>query len=223
MAVAATGFFDGVHVGHRKVIEALVKEAHARHDESLVITFWPHPRVVLQKDARDFRLLTSLDEKVAFLKGLGVDRVEVVPFTREFSRMTAAEYLKDVVSDRFGASAVVLGYDNRIGSDQLTPESAASLARSMGLDAIVAPALDDCATGGGTLKGVRLAGTGTLRLTGVSGRLPICLAMPIVSAGWWCRANSLAAPLASLLPTCSCTILSRYFRAEVHISPKWRP
>lgn len=142
MAVAATGFFDGVHVGHRKVIEALVREAHARHDESLVITFWPHPRVVLQKDARDFRLLTSLDEKVAFLKGLGVDRVEVVPFTREFSRMTAAEYLKDVVSDRFGASAVVLGYDNRIGSDQLTPESAASLARSMGLDAIVAPALD---------------------------------------------------------------------------------
>lgn len=142
MAVAATGFFDGVHAGHHKVIEALVSEAHARHDESLVITFWPHPRVVLQKDARDFRLLTSLEEKVALLKKLGVDRVEVVPFTREFSAMTATEYLKEVVSDKFGASAVVLGYDNRIGSDQLTPESAARLARSLGLDAIVTPAVD---------------------------------------------------------------------------------
>lgn len=141
MAVAATGFFDGVHLGHRKVIGTLVNEAHKRGDESLVITFWPHPRTVLQNGARDFRLLTSLEEKKAMLKALGVDRVEVVPFTREFSRMTCREYLSGIVSGRFGAGAVLLGYDNRLGSDQLNPEQAASEARGLGIEAIVTPAL----------------------------------------------------------------------------------
>lgn len=141
MAVAATGFFDGVHLGHRKVIGTLVNEARKRGDESLVITFWPHPRTVLQNGARDFRLLTSLEEKKAMLKALGVDRVEVMPFTREFSRMTCREYLSDIVSGRFGAGAVLLGYDNRLGSDQLNPEQAASEARGLGIEAIVTPAL----------------------------------------------------------------------------------
>lgn len=141
MAVAATGFFDGVHLGHRKVIETLVSEAHRRGDESLVITFWPHPRTVLQNGARDFRLLTSLEEKKVMLKDMGVDRVEVIPFTREFSRMTCREYLDEIVSRRFGAGTVLLGYDNRLGSDQLTPEQAASEARSLGLEPVAITAL----------------------------------------------------------------------------------
>ncbi len=86
--VIATGFFDGVHIGHRFVIERLVSEARERGDQSMVVTFWPHPRNVLQDDARNLRLLTSLEEKKALLKGLGVDHVEVLPFTKEFSRLT---------------------------------------------------------------------------------------------------------------------------------------
>lgn len=135
--VVATGFFDGVHLGHRSVIQTLVDEASRRSDESLVITFWPHPRTVLQNGARALRLLTSLEEKTALLKGLGVDRIEVIPFSREFSRMTAEEYLRDIVAGKFGGKAVVFGYDNRIGSDQLTPVRAAEVARNAGLDTVM--------------------------------------------------------------------------------------
>ena len=75
MAVVATGFFDGVHLGHRLVISRLVQAARERGTEAVVVTFWPHPRTVLQNGARELRLLTSLAEKKALLEGLGVDRV----------------------------------------------------------------------------------------------------------------------------------------------------
>lgn len=136
MAVIATGFFDGVHIGHRLVIEALVQAARERGEESIVLTFWPHPRTVLQNDAIQLRLLNSLVEKKAILTGLGVDRVEVIPFTREFSSMTAHEYFKSVVIQGFCGTAVLLGYDNRIGSDTASPEQATIKARELGLDVI---------------------------------------------------------------------------------------
>ena len=81
MAVVATGFFDGVHLGHRLVIRQLVDVARAGGDESVVVTFWPHPRTVLQDGARSLRLLNSLDEKKALLKGLG-ERVRGVTSSR---------------------------------------------------------------------------------------------------------------------------------------------
>ena len=116
MAVVSTGFFDGVHLGHRLVLRTLVGEARRRGEESIVITFWPHPRNVLQNEARSLRLLTSLEEKKALMTALEVDRVEVLPFTKEFASMRAEEYLS-LLRERFGASLVVMGYDNRIGSD----------------------------------------------------------------------------------------------------------
>lgn len=119
VAVVTTGFFDGVHLGHRHVLETLVSSARERGEEALVVTFWPHPRAVLQQDARDFRLLTSLEEKKALLLGCGVHRVEVIPFTRAFAAMTAAEYL-DLLREKYGATLVIMGYDNRIGSDHKT-------------------------------------------------------------------------------------------------------
>ncbi|MBO4447619.1 MAG: riboflavin biosynthesis protein RibF [Bacteroidales bacterium] len=140
MAIAvATGFFDGVHRGHRQVIRTLVQTAHGRGDESLVLTFWPHPRVLLQKDAASLRLLTSQAEKVAMLKSLGVDRVEVLEFTREFAALDTRSYLSSVVRDGFGADTIVLGYDNSIGSDMLPPEQSAAIARSLGMDVLVVP------------------------------------------------------------------------------------
>jgi riboflavin kinase/FMN adenylyltransferase len=121
VAVVTTGFFDGVHLGHRHVIETVVSSARERGEEAIVVTFWPHPRTVLQQDARDFRLLTSLEEKKELLLAAGVDRVEVLPFTREFAAMKADEYLQ-MLRERFGASLIVMGYDNRIGSDRKTAE-----------------------------------------------------------------------------------------------------
>ena len=119
VAVVTTGFFDGVHLGHRHVLETVVSAARERGEEAIVVTFWPHPRTVLQQDARDFRLLSSLEEKKELLLSAGIHRVEVLPFTRQFAAMKADEYLA-LLRDRFGASLVVMGYDNRIGSDRKT-------------------------------------------------------------------------------------------------------
>ena len=134
--IATTGFFDGVHCGHRLVIERLVSEAHARGDESLVVTFWPHPRAVLQDGARELRLLTSLEEKKALLTALGVDRIEVLGFTRQFASLTAERYLREVLRDRFGVTTLLMGYDNRIGSDRLTASSLGTLVHHLGMDII---------------------------------------------------------------------------------------
>ena len=139
--IATTGFFDGVHTGHRLVIERLVSLAHARGDESLIVTFWPHPRAVLQDGARELRLLTSLEEKKALLTALGVDRIEVLDFTRAFASLTAEQYLRDVLRDRFGVTTLLMGYDNRLGSDRLTASSLTPLAQSIGIELIELPAL----------------------------------------------------------------------------------
>lgn len=140
--VVATGFFDGVHIGHRHVIKQLIAASKAREDESVVITFWPHPRTILQNGARELRLLSSLDEKKAILKQLGVDRVEVLPFTRAFSQLTAEDYLRDVVRDKIGGKAVLIGYDNRVGSDSKTPEEIAEIAHKLGLEVIRTERID---------------------------------------------------------------------------------
>ena len=133
--VVATGFFDGVHLGHRLVIEQLVAAAAVRGDESMVVTFWPHPRNVLQQEARSLRLLTSLSEKKAMLESLGVNRVEIMPFTKDFSTMTTREYLERLAAD-YGAKAVLIGYDNRMGRDADGADQVAQTALDLGLEVI---------------------------------------------------------------------------------------
>ena len=133
--VVTTGFFDGVHVGHRLVIQQLVEAAAVRGDESMVITFWPHPRNVLQKEARSLRLLTSLQEKKEMLLSLGVDHVEVLPFTKDFSSMTTEEYLR-LVMERYGARTLLLGYDNRMGCDAKGTDHVIRTAERLGLEAL---------------------------------------------------------------------------------------
>ena len=147
MAVVATGFFDGVHLGHRLVIDTLLRAAHERGEQSVVVTFWPHPRTVLQKDARELRLLNSLQEKRAILSALGVDRVEVVDFSREFRMLTAEQYLREWVIGRLGGTAIVLGYDNRMGSDGLQHDAIVPLAQSLGLKVIECDAVIPSGTG----------------------------------------------------------------------------
>ena len=133
--VVATGFFDGVHVGHRLVIDQLVRAAAERGDESMVITFWPHPRNVLQKEARSLRLLSTLAEKETIIRSLGVDRFEVLNFTKDFSAMTTEDYLRHIMKE-YGATAILLGYDNRMGSDAASPDQVARKAEELGLEVI---------------------------------------------------------------------------------------
>jgi riboflavin kinase/FMN adenylyltransferase len=139
--IATTGFFDGVHSGHRLVTERLVSLAHERGDESLVVTFWPHPRAVLQDGARELRLLTTLEEKKALLESLGVDRIEVLDFTRSFAALTAEQYLRDVLQRRFGVTTLLVGYDNRLGSDRLTARELRPIAASLGIELLELPPL----------------------------------------------------------------------------------
>ena len=134
--IATTGFFDGVHSGHRLVIERLVSLARERGDESLVVTFWPHPRAVLQDGARELRLLNSLEEKKELLRSLGVDRIEVLDFTRSFAALTAEQYLRDVLRSRFGVTTLLMGYDNRLGSDRLTASKLRPKAEALGIELI---------------------------------------------------------------------------------------
>ena len=133
--VVATGFFDGVHVGHRLVIQQLTEAAAVRGDESMVVTFWPHPRNVLQKEARSLRLLTTLAEKQQLLYQLGVDKVETLRFTKDFSSMTTEEYLR-MLMDEYGAKTILLGYDNRMGCDAGDPDEVARTAALLGLEVI---------------------------------------------------------------------------------------
>ena len=133
--VVATGFFDGVHIGHRHVIQQLVEAAAVRGDESMVVTFWPHPRNVLQKEARTLRLLTTLTQKRELLLGLGVNRVEVLPFTKDFSNMTMREYLSLLI-EKYGAKTILLGYDNRVGSDAVGADEVAAAALELGLEVL---------------------------------------------------------------------------------------
>lgn len=143
MAVITTGFFDGVHLGHRSLIENLVQCAREHSEPSIVTTFWPHPRMVLQKDARGLRLLSTMQEKERRLKVLGVDRIEVLPFTRQFASLTAEQYLREILNTKNAGSKLVLGYDNRIGSDQLSPKETVKLASSMGIETVLCGAYGD--------------------------------------------------------------------------------
>ena len=117
MVVAATGFFDGVHLGHRIILDRVRSIAVDTGRKSSVVTFWPHPRTVLQQDADRLRLLTSLEEKRNLMCGIGIDRVEVIPFDRTFSTLSAEDFIRKVLIDGYGVSSLVLGYDHRFGHD----------------------------------------------------------------------------------------------------------
>lgn len=117
MVVAATGFFDGVHLGHRIILDRVRSIAVDTGRKSSVVTFWPHPRTVLQQDADRLRLLTSLEEKRNLIGGMGIDAVEVIPFDRTFSTLSAEDFIRKVLIDRYGVSSLVLGYDHRFGHD----------------------------------------------------------------------------------------------------------
>ena len=111
------GTFDGVHIGHRKIIQRLVKSAQEKNHLAVVLTFFPHPRMVLQKDT-SIRLIDTLQEKQQLLADLGVDVLVIQPFSKEFSRQTADEFTRDVLVQSFDIAHLIIGYDHRFGRNR---------------------------------------------------------------------------------------------------------
>ena len=142
MVVATTGFFDGVHTGHRKVIDTLCSRARELGAESAVVTFWPHPRNVLRQDARELRLLTSLDEKRERLAECGVDHIYVVDFTKELSRISCEQFIRKYLIGKVGASELIVGYDHHLGNPAFDTDVTA-VASTLGLKTIKAESVSD--------------------------------------------------------------------------------
>ncbi len=118
--VVTVGSYDGVHRGHRALLERLVAEARATGGESIVLTFDPHPRIALGR-GEGLRLLTSLDEKIALLAASGVDCVIVIPFDRAFAALSGREFVERCLIGKVGAETLVAGYNHRFGHDRLDP------------------------------------------------------------------------------------------------------
>ena len=116
-SVITIGTFDGVHIGHKKILERVIN--HARKDglQSIVLTFFPHPRMVLQQDS-GLKLLNTLDEKITILEATGLDCLVIHPFTKEFSRLTAREFVEENLVNRLAAKKIVIGYDHRFGRNR---------------------------------------------------------------------------------------------------------
>lgn len=118
-AILATGTFDGVHMGHRQIIDKLKAEAKANDGETVIITFHPHPRKVVSSTILGIRLINTLNEKIEILDGLGIDHLVVVPFTEVFANQTAEDYINNFLVDKFHPHTIIIGYDHRFGRERL--------------------------------------------------------------------------------------------------------
>jgi riboflavin kinase / FMN adenylyltransferase len=116
-AVVTIGTFDGVHLGHQQIIRQLCAEAKAKGGESVLISFYPHPRKIVQPD-KYIPELTTLEERIELLKHQGLDNLVVVPFNKEFSEQTAQQYIKNFLVDRFHPSLIIIGYDHKFGNNR---------------------------------------------------------------------------------------------------------
>lgn len=114
--VVTTGSFDGVHYGHRILLGELKRLAAEIDGQSVVVTFAPHPRCVLKRGG-DLKLLNTIDEKILLLEQCGIDVLVVLPFTEEFSKMSAGDFVRTILVGRIGMKAMVVGYDHRFGCD----------------------------------------------------------------------------------------------------------
>lgn len=115
--VITIGTFDGVHAGHQKIIERLVATARVSQLESAILTFFPHPRMVLQEDS-DLKLINTIEERKQILEKSGIDHLIIHPFTHQFSRLTALEFVRDILVNKLKAKKVIIGYDHRFGRNR---------------------------------------------------------------------------------------------------------
>ncbi len=117
-AVVTSGTFDGVHLGHQKILQRIREIARSINGETVLITFWPHPRLVLYPDEHNLRLLSTFEEKAKLLRQLGIDHLVTIPFTKEFSQLSSKEFIETVLVDTIQTKKLVIGYDHRFGKNR---------------------------------------------------------------------------------------------------------
>jgi len=115
--IVTLGTFDGVHIGHQKILEKVTQKKEAKDYESLVLTFFPHPRMVLEGQS-DVKLLNTLSEKIELLKKNGLDNLVIHPFDEKFSQLTAHDFVKTVLVDQFHIQKIIIGHDHRFGKNR---------------------------------------------------------------------------------------------------------
>lgn len=116
--VVTSGTFDGVHIGHQKILVRLKEVAEKNGGETVVITFWPHPRTILKPNEPNLKLLNTFEEKAALLRNFGVQHLLRIPFTKEFSQITSVGFITRILVDRIGTRKLVIGYDHRFGKNR---------------------------------------------------------------------------------------------------------
>ena len=117
-SVVTIGTFDGVHIGHQAILKQLISEASANKGKSILITFWPHPRFILNKDASSLKLLSTFKEKTDLLKNLGLDYIVKIPFTPEFSSLSAQAFVEEILVRKIGTKRLFIGHDHRFGNNR---------------------------------------------------------------------------------------------------------
>jgi len=116
--VVTIGIFDGVHTGHRFILEKLITTARKAGGESVAVTLWPHPRQVLKKDLTTLRYLSSFEEKIILLEQTGIDHLVVIEFTKAFSQLGSCEFIKDILADKIGIHHLIIGYNHKFGRNR---------------------------------------------------------------------------------------------------------
>ncbi|WP_372638644.1 bifunctional riboflavin kinase/FAD synthetase [Fodinibius sp.] len=136
--VLTVGTFDGVHAGHRAILDTVVEEARERSARSALVTFDPHPRNIINPGEGGIKLLTTIQERSEILNELGIDEMVVIPFDRDFSLLSSEEFVRDIIHEKIGVSRFVIGYDHQFGRNREgTIETIERLGKELGFEAYV--------------------------------------------------------------------------------------
>ncbi len=117
-AVVTSGTFDGVHIGHQKILERVKEIAQEKKGESVVVTFWPHPRFVLHPADNSLKLLSTFNEKISLLEQMGIDHLVKISFTKQFSQLSSDAFIRQILVNRIHTKYLVIGYDHRFGHNR---------------------------------------------------------------------------------------------------------
>lgn len=160
-AIVTIGTFDGVHFGHQKIIKQLVEKAKADNGESVILTFFPHPRMIIDPENQDLKMINTINEKAEILKSLGVDHLIITPFTRDFSNQLPEDYIRNTLVNNIGTKHIIIGYDHRFGKDRsgnLSDLKAAGIHFGFTVEEIMEQDIHDVAVSSTKIRQALLAG-----------------------------------------------------------------
>jgi len=117
-AVVTSGTYDGVHKGHQKILQRMIEVAKNEGGETVLISFWPHPRIVLNNDPGFLKLINTMDEKQELLRNIGINHLILIPFTLEFAQTSSTDFIKNILVDAIGTKKLIIGYNHRFGKNR---------------------------------------------------------------------------------------------------------